>query len=177
MYMCYDCNKILKDGDEYKFKILCTDCFEEEVEESRMIKCARCGDTLNVDFGYETLCPECIKEVWVENRGERLFRDNCGVVKEAQLNITENEVMFEKIIHELFDLYSRKNRDYGNAFGQTFDEFGYTVSAIRLQDKLSRFKKLIATGSQEIKDESVRDTLVDLANYAIMTIMEMDKRG
>lgn len=40
--------------------------------------------------------------------------------------------------------------------------------------KLARFKSLTKSGVQEVKDESIRDTLIDLANYAIMTVLEMD---
>ena len=43
-----------------------------------------------------------------------------------------------------------------------------------LGDKLARFKSLTKSGVQEVKDESIRDTLIDLANYAIMTVLEMD---
>ena len=46
---------------------------------------------------------------------------------------------------------------------------------IRLGDKLNRFKALTKSGSQQVSDESVRDTLIDLANYAIMTILEMEE--
>ena len=43
-----------------------------------------------------------------------------------------------------------------------------------LGDKLARFKSLTKSGVQEVKDESIRDTLIDLANYAIMTVLELD---
>lgn len=43
-----------------------------------------------------------------------------------------------------------------------------------LGDKLARFKSLTKSGVQKVKDESIRDTLIDLANYAIMTVLEMD---
>ncbi len=46
---------------------------------------------------------------------------------------------------------------------------------IRLADKLSRFKKLSRNQNDiQVKTESIRDTLIDLANYAIMTVLEMD---
>lgn len=45
---------------------------------------------------------------------------------------------------------------------------------IRLGDKFGRFKTLTKTNIQHVKDESIRDTLMDLANYAIMTIVELD---
>ena len=48
---------------------------------------------------------------------------------------------------------------------------------IRLGDKFSRFKTLSRSGyEQQVKDESIRDTLIDLANYAIMTIVEMEMK-
>lgn len=80
-----------------------------------------------------------------------------------------------RITNELNDLYERKNRDYGDSFHISFIEEGMAMSRIRLSDKLNRFKTLTKTNHQEVDDESIRDTLIDLANYAIMTIMEMDR--
>lgn len=62
----------------------------------------------------------------------------------------------------------------GDSFHQTFTEEGMAMARIRLGDKLARFKSLTKSGVQEVKDESIRDTLIDLANYAIMTVLEMD---
>lgn len=89
------------------------------------------------------------------------------------------------ICGELTKLYERKNHDYGDSFHQTYVEEGLAMSRIRLSDKLSRFNKLTRLAedkglssiySGEVKDESIRDTLIDLANYAIMTIMELDRK-
>ena len=86
------------------------------------------------------------------------------------------KVMRHKAIcDELNSLYERKNHDYGDSFHQTFTEEGMAMARIRLGDKLARFKSLTKSGVQEVKDESIRDTLMDLANYAIMTILEMDE--
>lgn len=82
-----------------------------------------------------------------------------------------------KICAELNRLYEKKNADYGNAFHQSFIEEGMAMPRIRLGDKLNRFKNLTQSGTQQVNDESVRDTLIDLANYAIMTIMELDEKG
>ena len=78
------------------------------------------------------------------------------------------------ICAELFSLYKKKNADYGDSFHKTFVEEGYAMSRIRLTDKLERFKRLSRSNEQNVKDESIRDTLIDLANYAIMTIIELD---
>lgn len=48
------------------------------------------------------------------------------------------------------------------------------MARIRLGDKLARFKNLSRSNAQMVSDESIRDTLIDLANYAIMTVMELD---
>ena len=78
------------------------------------------------------------------------------------------------ICKEINALYARKNHDYGDSFHQTFTEEGMAMPRIRLGDKLARFKSLTKSEVQEVKDESIRDTLIYLANYAIMTILELD---
>lgn len=79
-----------------------------------------------------------------------------------------------RICEEINKLYERKNHDYGDSFHQTFTEEGMAMARIRLGDKLSRFKTLSRGGVQKVNDESIRDTLIDLANYAIMTVLEME---
>ena len=78
------------------------------------------------------------------------------------------------ICEEINDLYDRKNHDYGDSFHQTFVEEGMAMARIRLGDKFNRFKTLSRGGDQKVNDESIRDTLIDLANYAIMTVVEME---
>ena len=79
-----------------------------------------------------------------------------------------------EICMEINKLYARKNHDYGDSFHQTFVEEGLAMSRIRLGDKFSRFKTLSRGADQKVTDESIRDTLIDLANYAIMTVLEME---
>lgn len=85
-----------------------------------------------------------------------------------------SEEVHAKVCEEIHDLYVRKNRDYGDSFHQTYVEEGMAMPRIRLGDKFGRFKTLTRTGVQNVKDETVRDTLLDLANYALMTVVEMD---
>ena len=81
----------------------------------------------------------------------------------------------EQICKFLTDLYARKNKDYDDSFGKSYKEYGMAMSCIRLEDKLNRLKALtIKNQKQEVLDESISDTLYDLANYSIMTIIEMD---
>lgn len=82
--------------------------------------------------------------------------------------------MHREICEEINDLYARKNHDYGDSFHQTFVEEGMAMARIRLGDKFNRFKTLSRNEEQKVNDESIRDTLIDLANYAIMTVVEME---
>lgn len=80
-----------------------------------------------------------------------------------------------EVYKELRGLYIRKNRDYSDSFHQSFIEEGLAMARIRLGDKFNRFKTLSKNGKAAVNDESIRDTLIDLANYAIMTVMELDR--
>lgn len=82
--------------------------------------------------------------------------------------------MHLNICNEINRLYARKNHDYGDSFHQTFVEEGMAMARIRIGDKFNRFKTLSRGGDQKVNDESIRDTLIDLANYAIMTVLEME---
>ena len=80
-----------------------------------------------------------------------------------------------ELCKEMNALYAKKNHDYGDSFHEKFLEEGWASARIRLNDKLKRFKQLTRNpNSQQVKDESIRDTLIDLANYALMTVLEMD---
>ncbi len=79
---------------------------------------------------------------------------------------------FKNITTEMAELYSKKNHDYGDAFGQTFAELGIISAITRISDKTNRLKSL-ATKDQRVDDERIEDTLMDLANYAVMTLIEL----
>lgn len=75
----------------------------------------------------------------------------------------------------LNSIYEKKNHDYGDSFHKTFEEEGMAMARIRLDDKLNRFKTLSRQGAeQQVSDETIKDTLIDLANYAVMTVLEME---
>lgn len=91
---------------------------------------------------------------------------------------TDQIALHRKVCDELNSIYAKKNSDYGNSFHETFAEEGMAMARIRLSDKLNRFKRLSRdpNGSRQVKDETMRDTLLDLANYAIMTVLELDEQ-
>lgn len=73
---------------------------------------------------------------------------------------------------ELNRIYEAKNKDYGDSFAKLRKEYGSPAILIRLEDKLGRLKRLMLSGEQEVKSESIEDTLKDLANYALMELVE-----
>ena len=79
-----------------------------------------------------------------------------------------------EICNSLNELYARKNHDYGDSFHTTFVEEGMAMPRIRLSDKFNRFKMLSRKDAKAMVKESIIDTLLDLANYAIMTVMELE---
>ena len=86
-----------------------------------------------------------------------------------------HEHLHFKICKQLGQIYAFKNMAYGDAFGKTFRELGIISALTRMVDKMERVKKLVTAPSVDTGDESIEDTLRDLANYCIMTLMEISK--
>lgn len=106
---------------------------------------------------------------------ENAMSGHCGECKNFSGWARLSKVNRHKdICLNLNELYAKKNHDYGDSFHQTFIEEGMAMARIRLGDKFNRFKTLSHNQNQKVSDESIRDTLLDLANYAIMTVLEMD---
>ena len=97
------------------------------------------------------------------------------------MTIEYNEIMmdttFEMVTAEMLNMYQRKNADYGNSFAETIREFGFIPAVARINDKLKRVKNMVKGREMNIiKDESLRDNLMDIANYCVLTIMELDNQ-
>lgn len=88
---------------------------------------------------------------------------------------TDKNKLFQELTTKMAETYAAKNHDYGNSFGETMSEFGVVAAAVRMSDKMSRIKSYAKKTHDEmmVKTESLEDTLLDLANYAIMTIVEL----
>ena len=70
----------------------------------------------------------------------------------------------------------KKNHDYGDSVSKTFDEYGLTSFLVRMDDKMNRIKTLIKVGDAAVTGEHIEDTLLDLANYAILALTEIEFR-
>lgn len=83
---------------------------------------------------------------------------------------------FKEIVDGMLDLYQRKQADYGDSAAKTFDEWGLVSFLIRMEDKMNRVINLTKNkGIAQVSDEKIEDTLLDLANYSIMALIEMDR--
>ena len=74
------------------------------------------------------------------------------------------------IQREAYDLFVRKNADYGDAFAK----YGVIGVLMRIEDKLQRGMSITKNGVNLVSDEGLRDTLLDLHNYAAMALMLLD---
>ena len=83
--------------------------------------------------------------------------------------------MFRKIAEEQIEMYAKKNKAYGNSFGETYDKLGIISAVTRISDKYNRLVNLATNENIDNLGESIEDTLRDLSNYCIMTIMELKK--
>ena len=75
---------------------------------------------------------------------------------------------------ELHDLYVRKNAAYGDSFGDTFHKLGIISAITRITDKYNRLVTLVTNPKISPNDESISDTLIDLSNYCLMTMIEIE---
>lgn len=96
------------------------------------------------------------------------FDELCEVSATAKPN---RETQLRRVQDEALALFSRKNRDYGDAFA----DYGPVGVLVRLGDKLRRMANISSSGVTLVKNEGLRDTLLDLHNYAAMAIMLLDE--
>lgn len=87
-----------------------------------------------------------------------------------------NKIEIHKTLcDQLNDIYSRKNAYYGDSFAKVRREVPNAI-LVRLMDKMERIKTLLLNGERlQVTDEKVDDTLLDLANYCLMEVVERRK--
>lgn len=83
----------------------------------------------------------------------------------------------KEVCNMLNEIYEQKNRAYGNSFGDTYNDLGIISAVTRISDKFNRLKTLARNKDINQGDESIADTLLDMANYCIMTYMELQNEN
>lgn len=118
----------------------------------------------SISEGWDKIC----QSAWREKYGDTYYTP-----KKVMDAINDD---FDAILSEMSDTHKAKNHDYGDSFTELYKECGSTYAYAHLKEKLSRIKTL-RKSRQQVKQESLRDSLLDLASYSVMWIVELDKKG
>ena len=161
-----------------------TDAFTVKSVKDSCVYC-NIGDSLSVRVDLDILQEKGFYPEYAENLMDE-WKDSIGV---DNLNWSEspfNSIImgkqskntdadrFKEITDKMCDIYKQKNSDYGNSFSKLFKKCGMTYAYGHMAEKLERVKSLMKDDAK-VKGESMKDSLYDLANYAILTIMELEK--
>ena len=89
----------------------------------------------------------------------------------TNVNTPDRVSQMQSVQQEAFNTFVKKNSDYGDAFA-TYGPVGVIV---RIGDKIARLTSVSSSGVNLVEDEPIRDTLMDLHNYAAMAVMLLDE--
>ena len=133
------------------------DYIHNDIDSSAVLDFDKCDKLLQIAFKkilMGVIDPIDVKPVFDKVKNTALF-------KILELNKTS----IDTVLNEAFNLGVRKNNDYG---AENILKFGIIGIIVRLGDKISRYKNLSTNKNieQKVKDESLKDTLMDIINYA-----------
>ena len=161
-----------------------TDAFTVKSVKDSCVYC-NIGDSLSVRVDLDILQEKGFYPEYAEN----LMKEWKDSISDDNLNWSElpfNSIVmgeqskktdadrFKEITDKMFETFKAKNHDYGSSFSNLFKECGMTYAYGHMAEKLERVKSLMKDDAK-VKGESMKDSLYDLANYAILTIMELEK--
>ena len=97
---------------------------------------------------------------------------------EVPIELADDKVeTFSKIVTEMTELYAKKNHDYGNSFDEGCDKIGTGYPLGRLLDKMNRLIACMGKEDEMQVNESIEDTLTDLACYSVMTLSYLKRKN
>lgn len=136
-----------------------------------------CGDLLAGDLAVDCDLAKKIEKLtdisadtWLNLQKSYDERRN----KAKELRVMTKYDKMKDLTNEMLKIYMEKNSDYGDSFSKSYKEFGIIAPVVRMNDKMERIKQLSKAEDIKVKDESLHDTLIDIANYALMTAVEME---
>ncbi len=97
-------------------------------------------------------------------------------VKQSKMNRLD---IYQYILNNLEETYKNKNNDYGNSVADTYEKFGELSFLVRITDKYNRLITLCNPNApeQRVKDEKIDDTILDLANYCLLWLVEKEYKN
>ncbi len=87
----------------------------------------------------------------------------------------DREKVHKELLDTMHEVYVKKNHDYGDSVHETYERYGMTSFLVRMEDKMNRIRTLDKADDVKVSDERMEDTLLDLANYAILAIIELKR--
>lgn len=106
---------------------------------------------------------------YIKERREWLEGRNCNFIAgETPGDLVNTQTMFDEY-RDLYQTFVDKNHDYGNSFEGSLNDYGIVAGVVRIGDKYNRLRTLTRMDTGGRTDESLADTLLDMANYAVMT--------
>lgn len=127
--------------------------------------CPKCGSycALKIDEAAQSI--QSAKATQASQSAELTDTNASSVTLDRRL------VQLKKIQDNAYQVFQKKNTDYGDAFAK----YGTIGVLMRIQDKIQRGLTITKNAVTLVNDESLRDTLLDLHNYAAMAVMLMDE--
>lgn len=103
---------------------------------------------------------------------EEINKNTCKTDPE----MSYREHVYDSILKNMKDIYIAKNHDYGNSVSTTFERYGLTSFLVRMEDKINRLYTLNKIEDAAVRGEKIEDTLLDLANYSVLALLEIKYR-
>ena len=163
---CYKCPYTNKfDGRNCDCREGLIEYLEEDIEVNE-------SDLKTVEIKEKANAKETLQETLDEVK--ETLQKTLDKVKEP----VENEFMeeYKKIVTETMELCIKKNKDYGSSVQDTFEKFGDISYLVRITDKYNRICSLL-NREGEVKDESIDDTIRDMANYSFLWLASRNLKG
>lgn len=101
------------------------------------------------------------------------------VMKESTTPKIDRLGIYQYLLNNLEETYEAKNNDYGNSVADTYDKFGCVSFLVRITDKYNRLMTLCnpSAPEQKVQDEKIDDTILDLANYCLLWLVEREYKN
>lgn len=95
----------------------------------------------------------------------------------SELSESQNIISHKALLDEIHETYKEKNQKYGDSFTETVKKYGMIASITRMHDKFSRIENIVLKEVEDDEDERLVDSLKDLANYCLMTVMVLEGKN
>ena len=155
----------------------CASCFFNEYGECKLKDDPKyCGIDMRNDkrsISYKLV--EQLEQKDMEQKTEFMVAGTDKVFATHVGNVQSDEEIYGSLLDKLFTTYKAKDADYGSSFAEMFDELGIDYAYGKLREKMNRIK-VLRNKPNMVENEGLEDALLDMAGYAILTLVELKKR-